>query len=80
MNRPEQNENARSLILGALVDFLEHLNTLEAPIVVGNDYPNDKLIDVFKEWTEQRNVSLKTINKPAWLKLCEQGFLKDEDA
>ena len=78
---PQQpNEVSRGIILGAALDFMEYLNSLESPIVVGRDYPIDRLIDAYKDWLAKRNVSLKTINKPLWLKACEQGLFKDEDA
>lgn len=60
--------------MGAFVDFLQYLNELEAPIVVGRDYKSDRLFDAFKNWALGRNVSLESIDRKAWLEACEKGI------
>lgn len=64
-------------ILGAVVDFALHVCEREHPLIVGADYPNDKLIDEVKAWCDKRNVDLtKGIDRPIWIQACEQGRFK----
>ena len=76
----QQFDQGRAVILGALTDFLSHLNNMEAPLVVGRDYKPDRLLDEFRAWCDERQVSLKEINRQAWIDACKQGVFKDESA
>lgn len=77
---PQQpHDNGRALLLGALTDFLTHLNTMEAPLVVGRDYKPDRLLDEFKSWCEMRNISLNTIDRSLFIGACKRGMFSDEN-
>jgi hypothetical protein len=76
---PSQNKPATSLITGAVTDFLHYLNQLESPIVVGREYPPDRLVDAFKQWSFENNVSIKTIDRSLWQHACKQGHFRDEE-
>lgn len=74
----QPHDNGRALLLGALTDFLTHLNTMEAPIVVGRDYKPDRLLDEFKTWCEIRRISLKEIDRQLFIGACKRGMFDDE--
>lgn len=70
---------AAGLILGAVLDFTVFLNQSKAPIIVGNEYPADKLIDAINEWCKMRNVDINLGNRDAWQAAARTGaFAKDE--
>ncbi len=74
------NDNGRSLLLGALVDFITYLNENDSPIVVGRDYKPDRVLDAFQAWAKDRGLSLNKIDRPLWLEACRKGVFKDETA
>jgi hypothetical protein len=74
------NQPSTSLITGAVIDFVQYLNNLDAPIVVGKDYPPDRLVDAFKQWAFENHVSIKTIDRSMWQNACRQGYFRDEDS
>lgn len=66
--------DALPFIMGAVVDFMLYLNEREQPIVVGKDYPNDKVIDTLQEWIKARNLDPHSdIQRPLWIQACEAG-------
>lgn len=67
-----------AFIMGAVVDFVQHLNDLPSPIVVGREYKNDRIIDEIRKWATNRNVSLKSIDLQSWIQACEKEYFKDE--
>ena len=65
--------------MGAVVDFMLHLCEREQPLVVGQDYPNDKVIDEVQDWAKKRNIDLrKGINRPLWIEACESGRFQSD--
>ena len=74
------NQPATSLITGAVIDFVQYLNNLEAPIVVGKDYPPERLVDAFKTWAFENHVSIKAIDRQLWQHACRQGNFRDEES
>lgn len=52
----------RHLLLGAVFDFILHLVNRDPPIVVGKDYPRDKLIKEFEEWAGERGIVVDRID------------------
>lgn len=43
-------------LLGAAYDFLLHLMARPQPLVVGGNYPRDKLTLEFEAWAKDRNL------------------------
>lgn len=74
----QSHDNGRALLLGALTDFLTHLNNMDAPLVVGRDYKPDRILDEFKTWCGLRNISLDTIDRQLFISACKRGMFNDE--
>lgn len=73
MRQSDQNDLALPFILGAVVDFMLHLCESDQPIIVGKDYPNDKVVDIMADWCDNRNMKSTTFSRDLWLKACQEG-------
>ena len=69
-------DNLRRLIAGALCDFVGHLDELKDPIIVGERYSRDRLIDAFTKWTMKRGINVKDANAEGWISGCNRGVFK----
>ena len=79
MDKPDDPRMAVMIpiTMGAVVDFVMHLCERDQPLVVGKDYPNDKIIDEIKAWADNRDVNLtRGIDRPLWIQACESGTFK----
>ncbi len=70
-----QVEILRRFIAAGLCDLVGYLDNLDTPIVVGGDYPKDRLIQAFGKWCKDRNVSVADADGAGWLIACEGGSL-----
>jgi hypothetical protein len=69
-------QDARRLLAGGIADFVLFLSALEDPIIVGKQYPRNRLMKAFKSWSEIRNVHINDADVNLWLAACKQGFMK----
>lgn len=70
------NSNGRRLIAGAFCDFLAFLSKLPDPVIVGEEYPNNRLVAAFNSWATSRNFNTVDPCITEWRVACEQGRLK----
>lgn len=72
----ESKEKVRKLIAAAFCDFVAYLGKREDPFIVGGQYENKKLIEIFREFLKTRNFSANDIGDEAknWLLFCEQNM------
>ncbi len=68
-------EILRRFIAAGLCDFVGYLDKLDTPIVVGGDYPKDRLVQAFGKWCKDRNVSVADADGEGWLIACKAGSL-----
>lgn len=69
-------ETLRRFLSAALCDLIGHLDGLNDPIVIGGQYPKDKLVQAFRKWCEDRNISVENPDCEGWLTSCNTGALK----
>lgn len=69
-------ETLRRFLSAALCDLIGYLDELGDPIVVGGQYPKDKLVKAFREWCEARNISVENPDCEGWLTACSTNVLK----
>jgi hypothetical protein len=68
---------SRRVIAGCLADFLIYLSSLPDPIVIGHDYPRDRLAKAFQAWAKDRDFNTSMPDLHLWQRLCGQGQMKD---
>lgn len=76
MANPEPTRDygpVRDLILGGTFDFLLYLSRLENPLVVGKEYPRDKLIEAYEDWARENNITVDKIEIAVFRFACEGG-------
>lgn len=65
-----QHVPARKLIAGALADFLIYLTSLPDPIVIGGNYPRDRLVRAFQGWAQDREFNTEQADISSWRAAC----------
>jgi hypothetical protein len=70
-----QHESARRLVAGGLADFLIYLTSLPDPIVVGGNYPRDRLVQAFQNWAKDRDFSIEKADVSTWREACRKGLM-----
>lgn len=66
----------RRFLSAALCDFVGYLDELGDPIVVGGQYPKDKLVQAFRKWCEDRNICVKDPDCEGWLTACSTNAME----
>jgi hypothetical protein len=68
-------ETLRKYVAAALCDFLAYVTSIEDPIIVGGQYPRDKMLSVFSQWCFDRqiNIEITCDDSKLWLNSCQQG-------
>ncbi len=69
-----QHTPARRLVAGGLADFLIYLTSLPDPIVVGGNYPRDRLIQAFQKWAKDRDFNVDQADVSSWRAACRNKF------
>jgi hypothetical protein len=64
----------QGFVLGAVFDFVMYCNRLPDPMVVGGEYPRDKLIDAFEAWAKFRNIGIDKISLETFRLACTTGL------
>lgn len=73
------NKKTAPFITGAVIDFLLFIAERENPLIVGRDYPRDKLVEAFNTWAKLRDIDISTVDVETWRNACRQGFFKKEE-
>ncbi len=74
---PNDTIPARRLIAGTVADLLIYLTSLPDPIVVGGNYPRDRLIMAFQEWAKERDFSIENADISSWRLACRGGYMHE---
>jgi hypothetical protein len=75
LSEAEHNETARSLFTACLMDFLFHLMARPEPMIVGSNYPRDKLVREFERWAGLRNLNTSNCDMELWNNLWKSKLL-----
>jgi len=69
-------EALRKIIASALADLISYIGSTKAPIVIGGQYSNERLITVFKDWMAERQFSITGAPETAknWITMCNEGM------
>ncbi len=68
--------DTRNLMAACVVDFASHLASRPNPLIVGRDYPPDKLAEEFKIWAASRLFNTSEGDGAAWENLWQSGLLQ----
>lgn len=72
----KKKEATRKLLGAALCDLVAYIGSSKESFVVGGQYPNDRLIKVFREWLNERRFDIEgsaDLGK-VWLDAGKQGI------
>jgi len=72
----DQRRRARILIATYLADFIIHLVSVEAPMVIGANYPRDRIVREFEAWAKARNLDISETDLREWQTLYQSGLLQ----
>jgi hypothetical protein len=71
----EHKETARALFTACLADLLFHLMARQQPMVIGANYPRDKLVLEFEKWAALRNLNISKMDMELWNNLWKSKLL-----
>jgi len=72
----KRQEILRKYVAAALCDFLVYVTSIRDPIIVGGQYPQDKMLEVFNKWCHDRKVNVRGTtaeDSKLWLNSCQEG-------
>jgi hypothetical protein len=72
----KKKEAMRKLLGAALCDLVAYIGSTKESFVIGGQYPNDRLIKVFREWLNERRFDIEgsaDLGK-VWLDAGKQGI------
>lgn len=75
----EEHEALRKVVAAAVADVITILRLLPDPIIIGGQYPDDKLLRAVAAWAHERNFSLSNPDTESWLKACQSGMVSGVD-
>jgi hypothetical protein len=72
----KKKEATRKLLGAALCDLVAYIGSSKESFVVGGQYPNDRLIKVFREWLNERRFDIEGSADlgQVWLDAGKQGI------
>lgn len=72
----KKKEATRKLLGAALCDLIAYVGSTKESFVVGGQYPNDRLIKVFREWLNERRFDIEGSADlgQVWLDAGKQGI------
>lgn len=65
----------KEVTLGAVFDFMLFCLGRDNPIIVGQDYPEDRFFDAFKQWAAERGLAPADISIQQFREACNQGTI-----
>lgn len=71
--------NTRQFIAGGFADFLLSLIELPSPIIIGGNYPRDKLVAAFNKWAAERNFNIQNGDLHAWRRACKMNKMGEPE-
>lgn len=71
----EIKEATRKLLGAALCDLVAYIGSVEPPFVIGGQYPNDRLIEAYREWLNKRRFDIEGVSESSkvWLQMCNEN-------
>ena len=75
MSSKDQNEALRGLVSAILVDLCGYITKLEAPIVVGGEYPPANALTIFDNYCYDRGIQINPPSTDVWEALYPSGRL-----
>lgn len=72
----KRQEILRKYVAAALCDFFMYATSIRDPIIVGGQYPQDKMLEVFNKWCHDRKVNVRGTtaeDSELWLNSCQEG-------
>lgn len=76
MNPNQNTQDARRLLAGGIADLIQYLAALESPIVIGKEYPRNRLMKAVQAWAQARKFSLDDADVNLWMAACNKGFMR----
>jgi hypothetical protein len=72
----KKKEATRKLLGAALCDLVAYIGSAKESFVIGGQYPNDRLIKVFREWLNERRFDIEGSSDlgKVWLDAGKQGI------
>lgn len=77
---PPKDKTTAKLSIGAVLDFLTYLNQNPSPLVVGHEYPAERLINVFNAWAADRKIDPNLGDRSTWLAACRAGTFNNDES
>jgi hypothetical protein len=65
----------RGIVSAVLVDLCQYMAKLEAPIVVGGEYPVMNVLTIFENYCYDRDIQISPASDDVWKALHESGRL-----
>ena len=72
----KKKEATRKLLGAALCDLIAYIGSSKESFVIGGQYPNDRLINVFRAWLNERRFDIEGASDlgKVWLDAGKQGI------
>jgi hypothetical protein len=72
----EIKEATRKLLGVALCDLIAYIGSVGTPFVIGGQYPNDRLIEAYREWLNKRRFDIEGVSESSkiWLEMCAKDM------
>lgn len=72
----EIKEATRKLLGAALCDLVAYIGSVEPPFVIGGQYPNDRLIEAYRQWLNKRRFDIEGVSASSkiWLEMCAKDI------
>ena len=76
-DKQQAKEAIRKLIASALCDLIAYMGSVKDPFIVGGQYSNDKLIEVFHGWLFSKKFDINGVNESTktWVEMYQQNML-----
>lgn len=68
-------EGVRALVAALLVDFSSYANKIEDPILIGGQYPPDKMTNLILNFCYDRGIQLSNPDMDTWDEVVQGKFL-----
>jgi hypothetical protein len=75
LSNKEQFDTMRGIVSAVLVDLCKYMVKLEAPIVIGGEYPAMSVLTIFENYCYDRDIQISPASDDIWKALYESGKL-----
>ncbi len=70
------NDDGRKMVAGGFIDFLSFLASSPNPILIGEDYPRERLMKAFNQWSMRCGFETSDADVALWKDACQRGYMK----